>query len=226
MFKLETIKAVGFDLDETLYPTNDQINNCIRDNIAEYIKTKLELQTLSTARLLFDTLYLETASTRKVLTRLNFTNEQITTIAEQATSSINITKWLKPDAKTIKIVEAINTKFITFLITSSTKNSAEQKLTALNLNINWFKYKSFANQNGNKIDGQPFSVMLKMLYKLHAIKPNETIFIGNSKTADIIPSKNEGMQTIAVGSEIPEATTSIPHFNQVENILQLTIATT
>jgi FMN phosphatase YigB (HAD superfamily) len=202
MLSIENIKAVGFDLDETLYPSNPDINKHIRNNLAKHIQGKLGMATLTEAREYFETQYKQLASSNKILLNIGFSSEEATVIAEECTGDPSIAHWLTVDPFTVQILKEIRARYKTFLITSSTETSAIAKLHALGIDPDLFQIQLYGNQYGHKTEGHPFQHVCVLSKIVNMLKPHEHVYIGNSRKADILPAKLAGMQTIAVWSDI------------------------
>lgn len=218
MFDIKKVKVIGFDLDENLYPSNPAINNVIRTEIARGMLSQTsQFQNLKQAREYFDARYLELGSTRKVLAEIGISLEQSEIISDRAATQADIVSLLVPDPKTAEIVRRINEQYPTALITSSTEEMALKKLAAIGISTGHFSYKVYGDTPGagSKTDGSAFRYLLRAT----GLPPENHVYIGNSKKADILPAKKVGMQTIAVWSEITEADLSIPNIHALEEVL-------
>src|SRR3989338_11050012 len=98
MFEKERVKAVGFDLDECIYPSHPEINNRIRNKMSEGILRKMpQLVTLVHARRFFEDHYRELQSGRKVLMRAGYDPLEASKIADEAVSQADILDLLTSD---------------------------------------------------------------------------------------------------------------------------------
>jgi len=218
MFEKELVKAVGFDLDECIYPSDPEINNLIRNYISSALLKKLSFADLAEARAFFEKKYAELHSGSKVLVSVGYNINEANNITDGAAAQDGIIKLIKKDPNTSRIIRAISNQYEwTFLITSSPRNVADSKLMKIGINPLCFTYMIYGDDPGygHKIDGTAF----RQIISKTGLAPDEHVYIGNSRKADIEPAKNAGMRTIGVWSEIPEADLSIKHIHDLERVL-------
>ena len=219
MLKPSLIRAVGFDLDETLYPSNSQITDHIRTIIAGHIQPRLDVTNPAQARAWFDAAYREKGSSRKILTELGFTEHESHEILDQSSSDPGLAKFLTSDPAICRLVLAIHNVYRTFLITTSTESSVRAKMTALGIDLSSFDHCVWGRTHGPKSEGTSFRLMRDTFKREYGIEPNETVYIGNSRKTDILPAQRAGMQTIAVGENIPEADAHVDSLHQITSLI-------
>ena len=210
-----SIKLVGFDLDNTLYENNSDIDDRIATEIARKILDfKPEIKNLGNARDLCDKLYLETGSRTQSLKEIGIENSG--EIAHECMERADFLDLIKYDAKLIDLITKINNKYSTFLITSSSSNHAIARLKKLGLDEKLFDYRIFGESAlpNKKIDGSIFAYFLKMSNHL----PHEHLYIGDNLKGDILPAKSLGIKTIAIGN-IPEADYSVEKIYDIRDLL-------
>jgi len=208
------VKSIGFDLDNTLYPNNPEIDNRIRNKIAEYIfLQKPELGNIENARGFYNERYSEVASGVKILEEIGLKDAKRIMF-----NCLNrdVLDLISEDYKLVSIIKKINQNYNIFLITAGPKNSSIGKLKKIGINISIFSKCLFGEDlSSSKSDGHPFADFLKDSKFL----PNEHIYVGDSRLSDIIPAKKAGMKTIAVGNIILEADISIDKIYDIERLL-------
>lgn len=216
MFNKEVVKAVGFDLDECLYPSHPEINNRIRNKLAEgLLLIKPDLTDLATARGFFESRYSELQSGRKVLLEAGYEIAEADRIADEAVSRADILDLLEPDPRLAKILDRMSQRYPLYLLTSSPRESALQKLERLTINPFIFNERFYGDMGlGPKQEGSPFRYITAEL----GIPAANHVYVGNSIKSDIAPAKKIGMQTILVWSQSPEADLSIPTIYDLEGI--------
>ncbi len=210
------IKSVGFDLDNTLYENNSEIDNRIAIEIAKKIfEYKPEIKNLRNARELCDKLYLETGSRTQSLKELGIENAG--EIAHECMERADFLDLIQHDEKLVKLVIEIHNKYSTFLITSSFSDLAIARLRKIGLDKKLFDYTLFGESAmpNKKIDGTIFSYFLKR----SGYPPHEHVYIGDNLKGDILPAKSLGIKTIAIGKEIPEADYSVKKIYEIRNLL-------
>jgi len=210
------IKSVGFDLDNTLYQNNLEIDNRIVTEIAKRIlEYKPELHNIENARKLCDKLYEETGSRTQSLKNLGFKNpgDVVYECMEQA----DFIDLLKPDKDVVQLINDIHKKYSIFLLTSTVSDMALKRLRKIGLDEKLFDYALFGESAmpNKKIDGSIFSYFLSLSKYL----PHEHVYVGDNLKGDILPAKSSGMKTIAVGKEIPEADYSVEKIYNIRDLL-------
>lgn len=218
MFKKEIVKAVGFDLDECLYPSSPKINDRIRNQIAaKILEMRCKLKDMMGARDYFEKRYNELGSGRKVLIEAGYSAEESGKIIDIAVSQADINDVIKEDPETAQIIEKVGRKYQIYLLTSSPEESALKKLRTIGINPAVFAYRICGDNCGDqsKQNGSAFKYAVERT-KIPAVNH---VYVGNSAKSDIIPAKSIGMQTIGVWSNIPEADVSIIHIHGLEAIL-------
>ena len=216
MIDFENIKAIGFDLDNTLYKNNPEIDKRIINEIKKKIlEIKPKLKTSKNVLEIFENLYLREGSKTNALKKMGYPNAE--KIMYGCLLRADFTDLLERDEALLSLMKKIKNKYFTFLITAMPCNLAIPRLEKLGLNLSYFSCAIFGDtpNAGEKIDGSIY----KFFLSASPYPPKEHIYIGDSLRADILPAKFAGMRTIAVGNKIPEADFSIPRIYDLENLL-------
>ena len=210
------VESVGFDLDNTLYPINEKIEDRIKTRFAEVSLEKVPgLKSVEASREFFERKYKEIGSRTQVLKELGFSNPE--TLAEECMATAEFLDLLKYDAKVISLLEKIKNRYKTFLITGLPRYLSTPKLEKLGISLSLFDHVVFGdNPEGNKkIDGSIYRHFLSE----SRYRANQHVYIGDNLRGDIIPPKFLGMKTIAVGREIKEADFSVNKIHDIERLL-------
>ncbi|MDP3882370.1 MAG: HAD family hydrolase [Nanoarchaeota archaeon] len=219
MLNREAIRAVGFDLDECLYPSSPEINGRIRDQISSRILERhAELKDVKGARAYFEAQYLQLGSGRKVLIAAGYKPEEAGQMMDLAVSQADIIDLIKEDPKTAELIQRIEKSYpLTYLLTSSPGESAQNKLRAIGIDPDVFAYRICSDNCGglSKQEGHAFRYALEKT----GVPAENHVYIGNSTKSDILPARMAGMQTIGVWSNIPEADASVMHIHELEGLL-------
>lgn len=213
--KFKEVKAIGFDLDCTLYPPTPEINNKIRNEIAKELLTKKpELQTIQQARQFFEERYQHLQSGTKILEEEGY--PQPSQIMDNCLARAEVIDLIQPNPKLAKIIKEISSKFKIYLITSSPKDLARRKLEKIGIDKSSFHLQIFSDtENSNhKQTGKSFESAIKYF----GIQASQHVYIGDSRKSDILPAKALGMKTISVGSEIHEADISIKNIEAIRGL--------
>ncbi|MDO8509338.1 MAG: HAD family hydrolase [Nanoarchaeota archaeon] len=209
------IKAIGFDLDETLYAPNEEINERIRNEIAKRIlQNKPDLGNIKNARNLYETNYKKWKSGSLTLKKLKLENPE--QIMHECLSNANVINLIKEDPILTIILNKIKEKYELFLLTGSPSETSMEKIKKIGININIFNNLIFGNTfpEAKKID----STMFQNFLKTSKYKPDEHVYIGDNLKTDILPAKSQGMKTIYLGNEIQEADYCIKDIYEIEKL--------
>lgn len=199
--KLSGIKAIGFDVDGTLYHAPDAMSVEVGkiliakaaealsqdpDELAEeYIKRRDEYR-----------------SNTQTLNSFGLEGEKI---FQEVWDGIAIEKYVLPDKKLVKMMAELKKKYKIFLISNGTGRQVERKLTYLGLDYNDFDPRIYCYDQGwVKPDPQPFLAAIESL----EMKPEEIIYVGDREDIDVEGAQAVGMKTIYVGGKSEKADAS------------------
>lgn len=200
------IKAVGFDLDRTLYPDTLEMNERIAQEVFKTIlRFKPELETIERVREIYQSRVEELQNWAKVLKEIGVENCQ--EVVSSCLNSANIVELIKKDDKLVRILEKLQRRFFLFLITRSTTSEALRKLAKIGIRPELFQFSSFENK-----DFQYFLL-------LSPYQPREHVYIGDNVQTDIILPKSLGMKTVVVGKYSNEADVSVASIHEIERLL-------
>jgi FMN phosphatase YigB (HAD superfamily) len=209
-----SIRSVGFDLDDTLYPKDPRIDDIIRNNIAiKILEKKPELEKIENVRRIYDSEYEKIGSWTKIMKEVGFTDPK--EVMRLCLSDTIILDFIKKDEKLVKIINSLNKKYSSFLITSSPETFSIKKLMKIGISPELFKYRFFGDYQGFETKGSVFESFLGMSPFL----PEEHVYIGDSLKRDILPAKYAGMKTITIGTQIQEADFSVKKITDIEKLL-------
>jgi FMN phosphatase YigB (HAD superfamily) len=204
--------AVGFDLDGTFYETKGEIDNRIRTKLAEKIlEINPNFLDVDSARDYFEKRYAEGNSSTRILKEAGY-GEYASTMRDWCLANADILDLIKPNKNLVSILERMSEKYELNLITSSPKQLSLNKLERLGITAEIFYLKFF---DSRKSDGESFKEMISF----SNFPAEEHVYIGDSLISDILPAKRLGMKTIAVDSNINEASITINNINEIENLL-------
>jgi FMN phosphatase YigB (HAD superfamily) len=210
----ETIRVIGFDLDQTLYPKSPEIDSAIQQyiylKIAEYKKYSLD-----EAELAFKNLYKNGSglSGSKSLMALGIPGAQ--DIIQNALERAPIAQFLKPNKETARLIEMAKKIYEGVdLITSSNTKNMEQKLRKLAISPDIFSHVLTAD-HGSKSDTSIYTKWF--LYYKH-LKPEQFLYIGDRPFSDYeIPNKM-GIKTILIYVTAPDPNIDCPQLSSFEEI--------
>ncbi len=212
----EKIKSVGFDIDNTLYSNNPQMDKMIRGNIARKIlKYQPELKTIEETLRVYEPIYAKTGSWTKILKEIGAPDSRRE--MTECVSDFSVTDLICSDARLQEIIKKIKKKYSTFLLTSNTEDLGSRKLNRLGIEKEVFDARYFGDHPAftYKADGGIF----KFLLENSPYKPDEHVYVGDNLVADILSSKKQGMKAIMVGGVAKEADYCIADIHEIEEVL-------
>ena len=195
------IKAVGFDVDGTLYHAPQAmsievgkilINKAAEalaqdpDELAEeYLKRRDEYR-----------------SNTQTLNSFGLDGERI---FQDVWDAIEIEKYVTKDLKLVKMIEELKTKYRLFLITNGTRVQVERKMTHLGLDYHDFDPRIYCYDQGwVKPEPSPFLATIESL----AMESDEIVYVGDREDTDVEGAQAVGMKTIYVGGMSEKADAS------------------
>lgn len=214
----QNIRAVGFDLDGTLYAQTPQMDERIRDLIATKVLAKLpELGSLEKAREFSERKYRELESRKKTLEVIGY--ENASKLMEEIFHEADGAQFLERDARLIALLEEIRkAKEYLYLITTSPEKEAKKKLEKLGVSENLFNSTIFGD-NPIMAENPKNEIVFGHIVKLSGIPAENHVYIGDREKADILSPQSIGMKTIAVGTEIPAADMRVPLIYDIQHII-------
>ncbi|MFH1307641.1 MAG: HAD family hydrolase [archaeon] len=192
-------EAVGFDLDNTLYPSSDKIQEFIRGEIAREIGQAINVSQ-EEARELFERLYAEIGSGTRVLKKIaeEYAVElDADYIVQSALEQEEVINLVKPDKRLQPFLEDIARRVNgrIDLLTGSQRHVAFGKLERLGVSPSTFVYQICGDYS--KVNGD----MFKEWIRLRQMAPGRLLYVGDNVKADIIPANELGLYTCLVGKE-------------------------
>jgi FMN phosphatase YigB (HAD superfamily) len=210
------IRSVGFDLDNTLYANDSRIDDLIRNEISRVIlERRPDLETVQGVRAVYDGVYEAEGSWTRILQGLNV--EDPSGIMNRFISNPEILDYIERDDLLVSVLEKIAERYDCFLITNSPRDLSFQKLVRIGIDPRIFGHITCGDDPGStpKVDGRVFKGFLGQSRHL----PGQHVYIGDGLKSDVIPARNCGMKTVAVGSQIAEADRSVYKIHEIEELL-------
>jgi len=200
---LKDIRAIGWDLDGTLYPPDAipaglvhklQIQKIIAKNGWDEVKAENE----------FANLRQEIGSSTTTMTKLGVDG---TEFFRNLWNELPLGDYLKPDPKLAAMFAALK-RFPHIMISNSNMiPMIEKKLTLLGLDPAIFSVMISTDEVGvTKPDPRPFELAFHQLNVLHPdISIDQVLYVGDRVDTDIVGARGVGMRTCLVGSDSAEA---------------------
>ena len=216
MIDTRGIEAVGFDLDQTLYPDSEKIKDRVRNQIAsKMLEERPELIDIRGARAYFEERYAIIGSGSRILEEIGYENPK--QVMEQCLSDADVLDLIELNPTLTGILNELKAKYTTYLLTSGHEKLSNEKLARIGISPEQFYNRFYGDtpEIGSKLDGTAFQYAVNVL----GIPAEKHVYVGDRLKSDILPAKKLGMQTIAVWDCIPEATSSWMHINRISDEL-------
>jgi len=192
------IRAIGFDVDGTLYQTPELMNI----EVGKILIHKAAQALTQDPDILAEE-YLkrreEYRSNTRTLNSFGLDGEQI---FQDVWDAIAIEKYVTPDSKLVNLIANLKQKYQLFIITNGSGSQVERKLSYLGLDYHDFDPRIYCYDQGwIKPEPAPFLAAIESL----KIKPEEIAYVGDRVDIDIAGAKAVGMKTVFLGLDKGEA---------------------
>lgn len=212
MLDVKRIKAVGFDVDGTLYHAPDAM-------VSEVGKILIQKAAEALAQDPDDIIeeYLvrreKYRSNTQTLNSFGLDGEKI---FQEVWDSIAIEKYVSKDNRLVKVIGELKKKYKLFIVTNGTRTQVERKMTHLGLNYHDFDPRIYCYDQGwVKPEPAPFLAAIESLN----MKPEEIVYIGDRVDIDIEGASAVGMKTIYVGGVSKQADQSVDSVYDIVSVL-------
>lgn len=192
---LRQIRALGWDVDGTLYPSGTIPRALVREKQVALIAAKNGWG-LTHARRELEALYTKFGSTTKALTALGVDGEEFFV---KLWDELPLETYLSRDERLVHLfhdlVLHVPRQFI--ITNSNTVEQTERKIRLLGLSPRLFEFVvSTVGMGVTKPDSQPFRVALEKLN----LWPDTVLYVGDRVETDVVGAKRVGMRTCLVWS--------------------------
>lgn len=209
-------KAVGFDMDGTLYPYNSEVSELIIKKGAEIILAlKPELGSLESAREFFINESKNKESRYKALESAGHPSPK--SAMRAVLESVNADEFVERDDKIVKLIKELSEKKYVYLVTTSPSTVGSKVLRKLGIDEKCFKRIVYGDDK--LINGLPKANAIKDVIEKSGISAEEHVYIGDRELSDIVEPKALGVKTIAVGRKIEAADISVETVYDIEGLL-------
>ena len=209
MIEKKTIKAIGFDVDGTLYHTPDAMSV----EVGKILIAKAAQQLSRDTDELAEEYLKRRDKFRGNTLTLNSFGLDGEKIFQEVWDGIEVEKYVSKDEKLAKLVAKLKNNYRLFIITNGTGRQVERKLTHLGLDYHDFDPRIYCYDQGwVKPEPAPFLAAIEAL----EMKPEEIVYVGDRVDVDIEGAKAVGMKTILVGG--PSASSGCPADASCESV--------
>lgn len=211
MFDIKSIKAIGFDVDGTLYQISDEMSITVNRNVIDMAAAKLKRDPDD-----FQEEYLGVRDRLRSNTlALNSYGLDGEGIFQKVIDEFPMEKFIGRDRKLIEVIATLKRKYRLFIITNGSGLQVERKLECVGLNKDDFDPRIYSYDQGwVKPQPEPYLAALEALQ----MPPEETVYIGDREDTDLETAKALGMKTIYVRGQSALADAA---YDSVYDILQV-----
>jgi len=208
------IVSLGFDLDNTLYKQDEEINRKIQDYICRRVSGELG-RPFEETREIFDRHYAESRSASTSLLKMGLESDHGKKIIQESLEKADIASILSEDSCLVLMLNQFSRLYSLFMITTSTQNDALKKLSALGIDPDLFSPSLYAGSPYLREDGSAF----RYVAGIHGVSFSKMMFVGDREKTDILPAKKLGIKTAIVNSESEESDYQLTNIYELETIL-------
>ena len=211
------IRAVGFDLDNTLYEPNDNTNKQIREYLCQTVTGFLG-RPHEEVHEEFYRIFGGLGSGSKTIVELTgIDRKDAKSWVQKGLEEADVASVLREDPELAVLLSRIHDNYKTYLITSSREEIAVKKFGALGINPVVFDIRLYADNSGNLLrdDGSAF----KYISETFGVPLEEMMFVGDREKTDILPANELGMTTAIVNAESDKANYQLAKIHDLEGIL-------
>ncbi len=193
---LDEIKVIGFDLDNTLYVSTEEIQKRIRPMVYKRISEEFNIPYERALRL-FEKFYSEHLSgseTIKCIEKVLRHSVGERNIIQQVVEQADFLDLIKEDSELRNMLVRLKSSRSIDLITASYPLSAIKKLERIGIQ-DLFRH-ILTHEDGRKQSGE----LYKKWITLTELPPSNLLYVGDNKRKDIDVPKSLGIQTCILGS--------------------------
>jgi FMN phosphatase YigB (HAD superfamily) len=225
---LKEIKAIGWDLDGTLYPPGSIPSEAIRHEMMRRVADSFGWDIVK-ATAEFERVYRQFNSHTKTLTALGVNGEDFFT---RLWDELRLENYLQSDTRIVSLITAVRDLGLRqFIVTNSNReDQIQRKLRLIGLDPEFFEVRvSTVGLGAVKPEPKPFWEAVGRLNRrlgsvesvegVSEIKPEQILYIGDREKTDIVGAKQVGMRTCLAWGASEVADISVPTVYDIQEIL-------
>lgn len=212
---LNEIKALGWDLDGTLYPAYDgELSGLIREKLYKVVAERLSLN-FSQAKREYEKRYRMMGSNTKALNSFGIEG---TDFFVKFWDEVDLERFIVKDERVVKMFVDLKDKRHFIISNSNRVDQIERKLMLIGLKPSIFEFIiSTVGLRAVKPDPEPFVLALEKL----KLKARQVLFVGDREDADIKGAHRVGMRTCLVWGESRVADLSLDVVYDVRELFEV-----
>ena len=212
MWSVKNIKAVGFDVDGTLYHSTTELQIAVGKEIVEEAARIIgqDPDELAEEYLKRREQY---RSNTMTLNSFGLPGEEI---FQKIWNEVPLQKYIKRDPRLAKMLIKLSKSYKLFIISNGRLVEIKKKLKYLGVDDNWFDPLIACYDHGwVKPEPAPFLAAIESLKLL----PEEIVYVGDRQDLDVEGAQAVGMKTIMVGAKSQRADAMIETVYDIVSIL-------
>lgn len=194
MKKLKGIKYIWWDLDDTLYPTNQKyLDRKMEELVKEY--AKLKKISLEEAKKEYPLVLKKYGSSSRMFPSVF---NKPANYGQKIQNKVDRRKYLEKDPKINEYFRGFKKKFPEIkhsIISNSDKGQIGLTLKIIGLDKKWFEHIISSTDLGYP---KPDPRGYKKMITLTKLKPSQILYVGDREKADVLPAKRLGMKACLV----------------------------
>ncbi len=212
MLDVKQIKAVGFDVDGTLYHSTAELQMAVGQDIVVEAARRLgqDSDELAEEYLIRRERF---RSNTMTLNSFGLPGEEI---FQKIWNEVPLQKYVKKDVRLAKLMKMLAKKYLLFIISNGRAVEIKKKLHYLGVEDSLFDpLIACYDHNWVKPEPAPFLLAIESL----KLEPENMVYVGDREDLDIEGASSNGMQTIYVGGVSQIATASIESVYDIVSVL-------
>lgn len=213
------IKAVGFDVDGTLYHTSDGMWDWFKKRLIKRVCEHLGESEENVAKI-YEKRVSKYRSNTLTLNSFGLDGEEVFQDLFDSKEAIEfMKKSVKKDKRLIKLVAELKRRYEVFIISNGTEHQIVRKMKMIGLEKEDFDPFIACYDHDGWVKPNPDS----FLYVLESLglSPEEALFVGDRVRTDIEGAKKVGMRTAMVWGESEQADISLKSVYQLKEFLNV-----
>jgi len=212
------VRAIGYDVDQTLYPDLPEFKNAVRAEFYKFIALKRGID-VAKARDEFEAAYAELGSSSPAFMKCGIADPR--EAVRDCLDTADVSRLLQRDHGLVDMMTRLGERgYIQFIITDGRRENTQKKLDALGVTthmvspiICWDA--PLPAGELKKETGKAFRYVQEYL----RLEPERIAFVGNSEKDDIVRPNELGWKTVYVGGVSKLATASIARVLDLEKLV-------
>jgi len=201
--RLPSIRALGWDLDGTLYPPSQTLTKLIQKRQYQAVSEKMRWS-LQRTRSEYEKRYLNLGSNTKTISSFGIDGISFFT---SAWDTIDLSVFIHRDERMVHMFDSLASRRHFLISNSNRLDQIQKKLLLIGLQAEIFEVIVPTEELGEvKPDPAPFLFALEKL----RLPPEQTLFIGDRVSTDVMGASAVGMRTCRIGETTPSADICIP----------------